>query len=120
MGSLTGNDRKKPKGIIMGRTRYKITDQAAPHFLTFTVLHWLPIFTRPDTVDILLNSFRFLQADGLRIYAWVILENYLYVIAPSNDLNKDVLRFKSYTAKQLRVYLENHKVKTILVRRYSP
>ncbi len=57
----------------MGRTRYKITDQTTPHFLTFTVLHWLPILTRPDTVDILLKSFRFLQADGLRIYTWVML-----------------------------------------------
>ena len=74
----------------MGRSRYKITDQTAPHFLTFTILHWLPVFTRTDTVDILLNSFRFLQSDGLKIYAWVILENHLHVIAQSSDLNKDI------------------------------
>ena len=98
----------------MGRSRYKITVPSAPHFLTFTVLHWLPIFTRPDTVNIVLNSFRFLQQDGLKIYAWVVLENHLHLIAQSNDLNKDIQRFKSYTAKQLLKYLIDHNVKTLL------
>jgi putative transposase len=98
----------------MGRSRYKITAPSAPHFLTFTVLHWLPIFTRPDTVNIVLNSFRFLQQDGLKIYAWVILENHLHIIAQSNDLDKDIQRFKSYTAKQLLQYLTDHNIKTLL------
>lgn len=98
----------------MGRSRYKITEPTAPHFLTFTVLHWLPIFTRTETVDILLNSFRFLQDEGFKIYAWVILENHLHVIAQSNDLNRDIQRFKSYTAKQLLQYLTDHNIKTLL------
>ena len=98
----------------MGRSRYKIIDETAPHFLTFTVLHWLPVFTRTDTVDILLNSFRFLQSDGLKIYAWVILENHLHIVAQSFELNKDILRFKSYTARKLLDYLENQNAKTIL------
>lgn len=34
----------------MGRSRYTITDDNAPHFLTFTVLNWLPVFTGPGTV----------------------------------------------------------------------
>jgi len=28
----------------MGRSRYKVYQPAQPHFLTCTVLHWLPIF----------------------------------------------------------------------------
>jgi REP element-mobilizing transposase RayT len=98
----------------MGRSRYKITEPTAPHFLTFTVLHWLPIFTRTETVNIVLNSFQFLQSDGLKIYAWVILENHLHVIAQSDDLSKDIQRFKSYTAKQLLQYLTDHNIKTLL------
>ena len=36
----------------MPRTRYRILEPDRPHFLTSTINHWVPIFTRPDTVDI--------------------------------------------------------------------
>ncbi|MEN8176712.1 MAG: transposase, partial [Pseudomonadota bacterium] len=42
----------------MGRSRYKIIDPELPHFVTCTVLHWIPVFTRPATVEILLDSLR--------------------------------------------------------------
>lgn len=74
----------------MGRNRYLITNPTAPHFLTLTVLHWIPIFTRPDTVNILLDSFRFLQKENLKIYAWVVLENHLHLIAQSDNLPRDI------------------------------
>jgi len=45
----------------MSRSRYKITNQQAPHFVTFTVLHWIPVFTRVETVNILLDSLKFLS-----------------------------------------------------------
>jgi hypothetical protein len=45
----------------MGRTRYRFGDQFFPHFLTCTVVDWLPVFTRPDTVQILRDSWQFLQ-----------------------------------------------------------
>ena len=44
----------------MGRSRYKFTQPNQPHFMTLTVLHWIPIFTRLDTVNILFESFRYL------------------------------------------------------------
>ncbi len=98
----------------MGRSRYKITDVTRPHFITCTVLHWIPVFTRPETVEILLDSLRYLQRGGLNVYAYVILENHLHFIAQSNQLDKDIARFKSYTASQLLFYLKKHKVETIL------
>lgn len=36
----------------MGRSRYKIYEPTHPHFLTCTILNWLPIFTRKESVDI--------------------------------------------------------------------
>ncbi len=45
----------------MGISRYKIYESTHPHFITYTVLHWIPIFTRVDTVNILLDSLRYLQ-----------------------------------------------------------
>ena len=98
----------------MGRSRYKIIEQDAAHFVTLTVLHWIPIFTRPQTVDILLESLRFLMKDGLKVHAYVILENHLHLIVQSPQLIKDMARFKSFTAKKILNYLEQQNVKTIL------
>ena len=98
----------------MGRSRYKITDVTQPHFITCTVLHWIPIFTRPETVKIILDSMRYLQDEGLKLYAYVILENHLHFILQSDQLDKDIARFKSYTANQLLLYLKRQNIKTLL------
>ena len=98
----------------MGRSRYKFTQPNQPHFMTLTVLHWIPVFTRPDTVNILFDSFRYLANEGLRIYAYVILENHLHFIAQSERTDKDIARFKSYTSRKLLAYLQEKNVKSIL------
>jgi REP-associated tyrosine transposase len=98
----------------MGRSRYKIVDPRLPHFVTCTVLHWIPVFTRPATVDILLESLRFLMQDGLKVYAFVILENHLHMVVQSEDLGRDIARFKAYTAKRLIGYLSENQVTQIL------
>lgn len=98
----------------MGRSRYRITEIDQPHFLTCTVLHWIPVFTRPDTVDILLHSFRFLQREGLKMFGWVILENHLHLVAQSSNLQRDMARFKSFTSRQLLDYLRRKNVRQIL------
>ena len=60
----------------MGRSRYRFIHPDQTHFMTCTVLHWIPVFTRPETVEILLDSFRFLSKEGFRLHAYVILENH--------------------------------------------
>jgi REP element-mobilizing transposase RayT len=45
---------------------------------------------------------------------YVILENHLHLIAQSEQLDRDIARFKSYTAKRLIQYLAEHQIKTIL------
>ncbi|MBE0494687.1 MAG: transposase [Thiomicrospira sp.] len=85
-----------------------------PHFVTCTVLHWIPVFTRPETVDILLSSLRFLQAEGLNVYSYVILENHLHMVVESDDLQRDIARFKQFTAKQCLALLQEKGAKTLL------
>ncbi len=46
----------------MGRSRYKVYEPTAPHFLTCTIINWIPVFTRPATVQIILDSFVYLQS----------------------------------------------------------
>ncbi|WNB74361.1 REP-associated tyrosine transposase [Methylomonas koyamae] len=89
----------------MPRSRYRVRQN--PHFLTATINHWLPLFTRPTTVNIVLDSWWFLQRDGeFQLYGYVILENHLHLIAASADLSRDMQRFKAYTAKQIIAYLQ--------------
>ena len=98
----------------MGRSRYHFVNPELPHFVTCTVLHWIPVFTRPATVEILLESLRFLKQEGLIIYAYVILENHLHMVVQSKQLDRDMRRFKSHTARQLIRYLDMHKVRQVL------
>lgn len=98
----------------MGRSRYKIIEPTQPHFVTLTVLHWIPVFTRPDTVNILLDSLEFLGSEGLKVHAWVVLENHCHFVLQSPALDKDLARFKSWTARQLIEYLAANKVSTLL------
>ena len=98
----------------MGRSRYKITDPQQAHFVTLTVLHWIPVFTRPETVNILLDSLRFLSKEGLKVYAWVILENHCHFVLQSKALDQDIARLKSWMAKNLIQYLAENHVRQIL------
>jgi REP element-mobilizing transposase RayT len=98
----------------MGRSRYKIIYPEQPHFITLTVLHWIPVFTRTETVDILLDSLKHLSQEGLNVYAYVILENHCHLVVQSNALDRDIARYKSYTAKRIIQYLAKNNVKQIL------
>jgi len=46
----------------------------------------------------------------MKLYAYVILENHLHLIAQSEQLGRDISRFKSYTAKNLIRYLDKNNV----------
>jgi putative transposase len=98
----------------MGRSRYKFIDGTEPHFMTCTVLHWIPVFTRRETVAIVFDSLQFLMNEGLTLYAYVILENHLHLIAQSEQLDRDIARFKSYSARQLIEFLTEQRARTIL------
>ena len=99
----------------MGRSRYKIYEPTHPHFVTCTILNWLPIFTRQESVDIIIQSLKYLQKEeNLKLYAYVILENHIHLIVQSNDLVKSMRHFKSFTAKQLLKLLQKENAKTLL------
>ncbi len=95
----------------MGRSRYKIIHPEQPHFITLTVLHWIPVFTRPEAVNILLDALKYLSQDGLKVYAYIILENHCHFVVQSEALDRDIARYKSYTAKQIIQYLAKNNVK---------
>jgi putative transposase len=99
----------------MSRTRYRIFEEEFPYFLTSTAVAWLPIFAHPPLVEIILNSWRFLQRErDVSIFGYVILENHLHWIAAGEDLSEKVGRFKSYTARLIIDELERRGFSTLL------
>ena len=101
----------------MARSRYTIVESDKPHFLTCTVVEWLPLFTRPALVEIILNTWRFQQANqGLKLYGYVILENHLHYLAQSPGLEKSVASFKSFTARNIIDNLESTRAENTLQR----
>jgi REP element-mobilizing transposase RayT len=89
---------------------YKIRDQYAPHFLTFTVQGWVDVFTRKDYRDILLDSFTYCQKHkGLLIGGYVIMSNHVHVIwtSPDGRLSDIVRDFKTHTSKTILNELMN-------------
>jgi REP element-mobilizing transposase RayT len=101
----------------MGRSRYVILDPDKPHFLTCTVVEWLPVFTRPDSAQIILDSWAYQRARaGLRLFGYVILENHLHFVAQAPRLDKCLSSFKSFTAARLIELLETHRAERLLAR----
>jgi len=99
----------------MGRSRYKIYEPTSPHFITCTVLHWIPLFTRQESVTILLESLTYLQkTDNLKIFSYVILENHLHLVVQSDDIAKSMSKFKAHTARELIKLLQREHITTIL------
>ncbi len=101
----------------MGRSRYLITEADKPHFMTCTVVEWLAVFTRPETVQIVLDSWQYQrQHTGLKLYGYVILENHLHFIAQAPELDKCVASFKAYTARRIIDHLQRQKAERLLQR----
>lgn len=86
----------------MARSRYRIVNDQYPHFLTSTIVEWLPLFLDPAVVQVILDSLGFLQKENrLSIYSYVIMENHMHLIASSQDLSKEMGNLKSYTARKI-------------------
>ena len=101
----------------MGRSRYRILEADKPHFLTCTVLEWLPVFTRPDAVQILLDSWAFQREHaGLQLFGYVVLGNHLHFVAQAPHLDHCVSSFKSFTAARLIKLLQVRKAERLLQR----
>jgi REP element-mobilizing transposase RayT len=86
----------------MARSRYRIFNNVYPHFLTATIVEWMPLFTNPNVIQSILDSCQFLQKQNRWIiYAYVIMENHIHLIASSVNLSKEIGNFKSYTARKI-------------------
>jgi putative transposase len=101
--------------LPMTRSRYRIFDGETPHFLTATIVAWLPVFSQPAFAEIILGSWRFQQRErGLQIYGYVIMENHIHWIASAPALSDLIRQFKSFTARQILDAMERRGYVTML------
>ncbi len=93
----------------MSRTRYHILEKTGIHFLTCSVVRWLPALAPLTPKEMILDSLRFLQENArLDVYAYVIMETHFHLIASSADLPAELKNLKSFTARKILDYFQEH------------
>lgn len=92
--------------------KYKFSDQRKLHFVTFTVIQWLDVFTRRDYKDIFLDSVRYCQKHkGLEVYAYCIMSSHIHMIIGQDSGRKleDIVRdLKKYTSVKIVEAIKNN------------
>lgn len=90
---------------------YKIRNKEGIHFITFTVVGWVDVFSRKEYVDILLNSIQYCQQQkGLVVHAWCVMTNHVHLVVSAKQNNtSDILRdFKKFTSKHIIQAITNN------------
>ena len=84
---------------------YKIRNQNAIHFITFSVVEWVDIFIKKEYFDIIIKSLRFCQKNkGLNIHDLVIMTNHNHFIFSAREGSKlsNIIRdFKKHTSTEI-------------------
>lgn len=86
---------------------FGVREPEYPHFITFAVVDWLPVFIDSKPCDIIIDSLKFCrERKGLRIHGYVIMPTHLHLLgSATNDFTGIVRDFKSFTSKQLKKHL---------------
>ena len=83
----------------------KYTTKNALHYVTFTVVGWVDIFTRKVYKDILVDSLKYCQENkGMILFSYVIMSNHIHLILRTDSekgLSFLIRDYKSYTAKKI-------------------
>lgn len=84
--------------------KYKPGEAAIAHFVTFTVVGWIDVFSREQYKELFVESLQYCQQNkGLVLHAWVIMTNHVHLIISSNTnkIEHLVRDIKKYTSKQI-------------------
>ena len=84
--------------------KYKVGEDAIPHFITFTVVGWIDVFSREIYKEKLLDSLRFcIEEKGMVVYAWIIMTNHVHlIVSAKNNKIADIVRdIKKFTSRQI-------------------
>ncbi len=89
------------------RSRYRINEPNQAHFVTSSVVAWLPVFTKAARCSILTDSLAHCREQkGLKIHAWVILDSHFHAILAGPELSRTLADLKRHTAQRILDQLE--------------
>jgi REP element-mobilizing transposase RayT len=89
----------------MSGDRYFISDQNAAHFVTFTVVDWVDVFTRLVYKQIITDNLNYcIENRGLEVWAWCLMSNHLHAVLRAkegNELSAIIRDYKKFTSKKI-------------------
>lgn len=95
----------------MSGDKYRIGDQNEIHFLTFTVVGWIDVFTRKEYKLQIVDSLNYCtEHKGMIVYAWCLMSNHIHLICRASEGHSlsDIIRdFKKFTAKAILKQIED-------------
>jgi len=89
---------------------FRIHDGAYPHFITSSVVYWIPVFSRDDYFRVLVDNLVYCVSNkGLLVHAYVVMPNHFHAICShaGNDLSSVMRDLKKYTARIVVQKLES-------------
>ena len=85
--------------------QYRVRNPDEIYFVTFTIVDWVDVFTRPAYKQLIIDSLIYCQQQkGLEVYAYCLMTNHLHLLVSAQLPNKlpDIIRdFKKHTNKQI-------------------
>jgi len=85
--------------------KYTIRNEVGLHFVTFTVVDWIDIFTRREFKLLIIDSLRYCQKNkGLEIFAYCLMSNHLHLIVRAKEgfrLSPIIRDFKKFTSREI-------------------
>ena len=96
-------------------SKYKVGEDAIAHFVTFSVVGWIDVFSREYYKEIFVNSLKYCQENkGLKLHAWVIMTNHVHLIISSQTSKiEDIVRdLKKYTSKKIIAAIQENPIES--------
>lgn len=87
----------------MSGDRYVTGDQNGTYLVTFTVVDWVDVFTRPVYKNIIVDNLNFcIKNKGLGVTAWCLMSNHLHAILTARkgfQLSAVIRDYKKHTSR---------------------
>lgn len=104
----------------MPMRKIKRDDEFGLHFLTFTTIEWIDVFTKPVYFQLLAESVKYCQDNfGLRVYGYVFMTNHTHFLwqadgeKPDYPLSKIAQSYKRFTTEKIKGLLNKESRKYI-------
>jgi putative transposase len=84
------------------RSRYVVHEEYQAHFVTSTIVDWLPVFTTSACCDIIVEAFDYCRRNkALKLFGWVLMPNHFHAVVQSTALSRVMADLKKFTARRL-------------------